>query len=127
MNNQIKKLFKKAGGKVSVRNLASSPVQITESYDLWDENVEKFSQLIVEESINKLKEMHDWQTVNNQNYPGPWHDGIDDCIKQLKEHFDIESPGWVCPKCGTDRTKAVCPKGHNAAITGECPMHGVAQ
>lgn len=35
--------------------------------------------------------------------------------------------GWVCPKCSTDRSKAVCPRGHTAALTGDCPMIGVAQ
>lgn len=30
--------------------------------------------------------------------------------------------GWVCSKCGVDRTLEVCPKGHTAAVTGECPM-----
>jgi hypothetical protein len=34
--------------------------------------------------------------------------------------------GWLCSKCGTDRTKAACPKGHSAALTGECPMAGTA-
>ena len=34
--------------------------------------------------------------------------------------------GWLCSKCGTDRTKAECPKGHSAALTGECPMVGTA-
>lgn len=34
------------------------------------------------------------------------------------------TPGWVCAKCGTDRTKAACPKGHSAALTGDCPMVG---
>jgi hypothetical protein len=34
--------------------------------------------------------------------------------------------GWVCGKCGTDRTKAACPKGHSAALTGDCPMVGRA-
>ena len=33
--------------------------------------------------------------------------------------------GWTCPKCGTDRTKAACPKGHSAALTGDCPMGGI--
>ena len=46
----------------------------------------------------------------------------------ILEHFGVEeSQGWVCPKCGMDRTKAACPKGHTAALTGECPMYGVAQ
>jgi hypothetical protein len=37
-----------------------------------------------------------------------------------------ECRGWVCPKCGTDRTKAACPQGHHAALTGACPMVGKA-
>ena len=35
-------------------------------------------------------------------------------------------PGWHCNKCGADRAKAACPKGHSAALTGECPMVGTA-
>ena len=33
---------------------------------------------------------------------------------------------WVCGKCGTDRLKAACPHGHDAALTGQCPMVGTA-
>jgi hypothetical protein len=39
---------------------------------------------------------------------------------------DERMAGWLCSKCGTDRTKAACPKGHTAALTGECPMVGTA-
>jgi hypothetical protein len=47
---------------------------------------------------------------------------------KIKQFFGVEeTKGWVCPKCGTDRTKAVCPKGHHASMTGDCPMVGVAQ
>lgn len=35
--------------------------------------------------------------------------------------------GWVCNKCGTDRTKAGCPLGHMAALEGKCPMTAEAQ
>jgi hypothetical protein len=43
-------------------------------------------------------------------------------------HFGVEEPkGWVCPKCGVDRTKQVCPSGYNSLLTGHCPMIGVAQ
>lgn len=42
--------------------------------------------------------------------------------------FGVEEPqGWVCPTCGTDRTQSACPRGHTAALTGDCPMYGVAQ
>jgi hypothetical protein len=40
--------------------------------------------------------------------------------------WDKRAAGWKCGKCGTDRTKAACPKGHGAALTGECPMVAVA-
>lgn len=29
---------------------------------------------------------------------------------------------WICKSCGTDRLKAECPRGHSAALTGQCPM-----
>ena len=38
-----------------------------------------------------------------------------------------EPQGWVCSKCGTDRTKAACPNGYYAGVTGECPMVVLAQ
>lgn len=39
---------------------------------------------------------------------------------------DEPSAGWVCASCGVDRCKAPCPKGHQAALTGDCPMRAVA-
>ena len=46
----------------------------------------------------------------------------------IKEHFGLEEPkGWVCPKCGTDRTREPCPQGPMATVEGRCPMGGVAQ
>jgi len=43
--------------------------------------------------------------------------------KVIKEHFGVEeNKGWICPKCGTDRTKAACPRGYSAAVDGSCPM-----
>lgn len=46
----------------------------------------------------------------------------------LIKHFGVEeSKGWVCPKCGTDRIKAVCPQGPSAAVDGRCPMIASAQ
>lgn len=46
----------------------------------------------------------------------------------IRQHFrDVEPNGWVCPKCGIDRTKNVCPKGDTAVLTGDCPMIATAQ
>jgi hypothetical protein len=46
-------------------------------------------------------------------------------VDLIKQHFEQQT-GWICPKCGVDRTKDVCPKGHTAAITGDCPMIAIA-
>ena len=49
MNERIQELFKRAGGKTSARNLASNPVQVVETHELWDDRIEKFAELIVRE------------------------------------------------------------------------------
>lgn len=38
-----------------------------------------------------------------------------------------ENKGWVCPKCGADRTKIACPLGFGATVDGRCPMIATAQ
>ena len=50
----------------------------------------KFAELIVKESLSVLKDMHLWQSVNNQNYPGAWHDAVDQSIDTIKEHFGVK-------------------------------------
>jgi len=49
MNERIKELFKRAGGKTSIHNLMSNPMQQREYSELWDENITKFAELIVKE------------------------------------------------------------------------------
>ena len=49
MNERIKELFKRAGGKTSARNLASNPVQVVETHELWDDRIQQFAELIVRE------------------------------------------------------------------------------
>lgn len=49
MNNRIQELFKRAGGKTSIRNLMSNPVQFVETHELWDDRIEKFAELIIRE------------------------------------------------------------------------------
>ena len=51
MNERIRELFKQAGGKTSARNLASNPVQVVETHELWDDRIEKFAELIVKETL----------------------------------------------------------------------------
>ena len=49
MNERIRELVKQAGGHISMRSLASNPVQHVESVELWDDRIEKFAELIVRE------------------------------------------------------------------------------
>jgi len=84
-----------------------------------EECLKKFAELIVQECA-------DVGSKFSQAHP-------EDIRYQIKRHFGVEEPkgyqptGWVCPKCGTDRTKAACPRGRGAATDGSCPMFGVAQ
>lgn len=52
MNERIRELFKRAGGKTSARNLASNPVQVVETHELWDDRIEKFAELLVKDFYN---------------------------------------------------------------------------
>lgn len=77
---------------------------------------EKFAELIVRECA----EVADNADAMRQKWEG--------IGKYVKEYFGIEeTKGWVCPRCGVDRTKTVCPQGYTATIEGKCPMIGVAQ
>jgi hypothetical protein len=56
MNERIRELVKKAGGHFSTHNLMSNPVQHRESIELWDNRIEKFAELLIEEVLNEVKE-----------------------------------------------------------------------
>jgi hypothetical protein len=54
MNERIKELVKQAGGHISMRNLASNPVQHIESVELWDDRIEKFAEMLVKDIMENL-------------------------------------------------------------------------
>jgi hypothetical protein len=85
----------------------------------------KFAELIIGECIDTVQNL----SPGYNDYRSQIEDAFRrDCVEEIKQHFGIEErKGWVCPKCGVDRTRAVCPKGHTAAITGDCPMTATAQ
>lgn len=71
--------------------------QATEVYDYWyrGESVcmvdhQMFAELIIQECVSTLNDMHMWQSVNNQNYPSLWHDAVDQSIDAIKTHFGVE-------------------------------------
>ena len=77
MNEQIEKLFKQAGGKTSTHNLMSNPVQYREYKELWDDNIEKFAKLIVQECIE----------LNRQELA---FNAFERMLNLYKEHFGVE-------------------------------------
>jgi hypothetical protein len=74
MNERIQELFKRAGGKTSSRNLASNPIQVVETHELWDDRIEKFAELIVRECTNIVLHYTD----------------VDEGVAVAKKHFGIE-------------------------------------
>ncbi len=88
--------------------------------EVWQTTfTEKLAELIIRECIERIKRVGILEDIEIES---------DMMVNDIKEHLGVEEPkGWVCNKCGTDRTKSVCPYGHTAALTGECPMVGVAQ
>lgn len=81
----------------------------------WEAAMTKFAELVVKECVDINKEELSFTAFEK-------------LLNRYQEHFDIvESQGWVCLKCGVDRTRAVCPLGHTAAIEGRCPMTAEAQ
>ncbi len=82
MNERIKELVKRAGGHISMRNLASNPVQHIESVELWDDRIEKFAELIVKECCDVLQT----ETIRHDGYG--YNQGF--LHKKVKEHFGVE-------------------------------------
>jgi hypothetical protein len=80
MNELIQELAEEAGAKFPFGGFV----------DYREFDHEKFAMLIAQEYTSVLNKMHMWQTVNNQNYPGAWHDGVDAAIKTIQDHFGIE-------------------------------------
>ena len=110
MNDKIRELAVEAG-------LGRERWNTTPQFEAF---LQKFGELIVLESA---EEVMTYRLHNN-----PTREMVPFIVEDIKLHFGVEeNRGWVCPKCGIDRIKAVCPKGHAAAATGDCPMIGAAQ
>jgi len=113
MNERISELLDQA--RVACFRMGSKSAT-TVGYD----ELEKLVELVVKECIGIVE--------NSPSSYGDYRDQISNstreaCVEKMKQQFEIpQHKGWVCPKCGIDRTQAVCPKGHSAALTGECPM-----
>ena len=82
MNERIRELFKQAGGHISMRNLASNPVQHRESVELWDDKIEKFAELIVRECAQVCLAQRDPANLN--------YKPSEKFAEAVKQHFRVE-------------------------------------
>jgi hypothetical protein len=55
MNERIRELAKEAGANISTRNLMSNPPQHVETVELWDDRIEKFAELIIQECCDAVR------------------------------------------------------------------------
>ena len=78
MNERIKELVKQAGGHFSTHTLTSYPAQHRESIQLWDQNIEKFAELIVLECVNAVMD----GTKEGDHY-----------AMRIENHFDNSTGG----------------------------------
>ncbi len=81
MNERIKQLAREAGAHISTRNLMSNPPKHVETVELWDDRIEKFSELIVRECVRAGGQafLHDNSMV--PTFPS----------EQILKHFGVES------------------------------------
>lgn len=81
----------------------------------WQKVADHFAHLVVENCIKTIQ----LGIARDGNNTEKYHQSLKH-IKDIQEAFGIkETKGWVCPKCGTDRTKDVCPNGYTSV---KCPM-----
>lgn len=81
--------------------------------EIWERALEKYAELIIKETLEVARAGVEYG------------DGMEDAVYK---YFEIaEQRGWVCSKCGADRTKIACPLGFGAQVDGRCPMTAEAQ
>ena len=85
MNERIEELFKRAGGSVSIHNLMSNPMQQREYREIWNENIDKFAELIVKETITEMCQQLYWHGEDQSNNPSFYK-----AIDKTKKHFGVE-------------------------------------
>lgn len=92
MNERIRELFKRAGGKTSARNLASNPVQVVETHELWDDRIEKFAELIVKEMCGLMEQAEDdaYHCFEPCERPTEYIEWLRDWQERFTKHFGVK-------------------------------------
>lgn len=87
MNERIQELFKRAGGSVSIHNLMSNPMQQREYREIWNENIDRFAELIVGECMR----MCDVAAIGYESHGHMKEaNGCYSAKEYIKEHFGVE-------------------------------------
>jgi len=84
VNERIRELIKKSGGRFSYRNLMSDPPQKVECVELYDDAVTKFAELIVQECKENFAKV--WYEQGLDVRGAEW----DKFIKRFNEHFGVK-------------------------------------
>jgi hypothetical protein len=92
MNERIKELFKRAGGKTSIHNLMSNPMQQREYSELWNENIEKFAELIVREMCGMMEQAEDdaYHCFEPSERPTEYIEWLNQWRTRFKNHLGVE-------------------------------------
>jgi len=84
MNDRIRELFKRAGGKTSIHNLMSNPVQQREYNELWDDNITKFAELIVRDCLDVIK----GELFDESNDSDPYENGYQHAVLRIQQRIE---------------------------------------
>ena len=94
MNDRIRALAREAGLRFT--QLMSNPM--VPVVDGRETDLAKFAELIVRECVDICRDIDGEDNIDARS-------GRQDCAVEIQEHFGVEQHiGWVCPKCGVDRT-----------------------
>ena len=52
-----------------------------------DSRAQVLADLIVARCVDTIQEMHGWQTLNNQEYPDLWHEGVASAASHIEQQF----------------------------------------
>lgn len=128
MNERIRKLFElhtvpafTVGDNVDLSRNSKGEYVNSTLEDHW-QTFQEAAELIVEDCVHVI------QAAKPGVQELPAEVALDIVAKNVQWYYGIgKSKGWVCSKCGTDRTQAACPQGHMAVVEGKCPMSLEAQ
>jgi hypothetical protein len=81
MNERIRELARRSGAHISIRNLASNPVQHIEFIELCDDKIEKFAKLIVQECANVCRDQPNTYALKTDR---------DNCAIAVEQHFGVK-------------------------------------